>query len=133
MNVLLLLLGRFKNLQSQASQHHGQTSYPVMVRVTEETTNLERTQQALVNAHHGTGIVEFATVVGSTEQGDQLALGEELVTVFHDLVRTANEVHVVLLQEARHNVGTKGEGDTSVVFAPPGDVLIRIGPEQVAQ
>ena len=31
---------------------------------------LEGAEQTLVNAHHGTGIVEFATVVGCTEEGD---------------------------------------------------------------
>lgn len=34
--------------------------------------DLERAQQALVDAHHSTGIVKLATVVGSTEQGDEL-------------------------------------------------------------
>jgi len=35
--------------------------------------NLERAQQALVDTHHGTGIVKLSTVVGSTEQCDELA------------------------------------------------------------
>lgn len=60
-------------------------------------TNLERAEQALVYAHHGTCIVEFATVVGSTEQGDELTLGEEFVAIFHNLVSATDEVHVVLL------------------------------------
>lgn len=45
----------------------------------------------------------------------------------------ADEVHVVLLQEPRDDVGAKGERDTSVVFAPARDVLVRIGPQQVAE
>lgn len=46
---------------------------------------------------------------------------------------TANQVHVVLLQEPRDDIGAEGERDTSVVFAPPRDVLVGIGPEQVAE
>lgn len=96
-------------------------------------TNLERAEQALVDAHHGTRIVKLAAVVGRTEQGDELALGEEFVAVFHDLVSAADEVHVVLLQEARHHVRAKGEGHAAVVFAPAGDVLVGIGPQEIAQ
>jgi len=39
----------------------------------------------------------------------------------------------MLLQEARYDVRTKGERDTTVVFAPAGDILIRIGPKQIAE
>lgn len=46
---------------------------------------------------------------------------------------TADQVHVVLLQEARYDIWTKGEGDTTVVFAPSSDVLIRVRPEQIAE
>jgi hypothetical protein len=46
---------------------------------------------------------------------------------------TADEVHVVLLQEARHNVWAKGKADTSVVLAPPSDVLVGVGPQQIAE
>jgi hypothetical protein len=60
-------------------------------------TNLEGTQQALVDAHHGTSVVELATVVGGAEQSDQLPLGKELVAVFDNLMGSANEIHVVLL------------------------------------
>lgn len=96
-------------------------------------TNLERAEQALVYAHHGTCIVELATVVGGTEQSDELTLGEELVAVFYDLMGTADEVHVVLLQEAGDNVGTKCEGYTTVVFAPASNILIGVGPQKVTQ
>jgi len=58
---------------------------------------LEGTEQALINAHHGSGVVEFATVVGCTKQRNKLALREELVAILHDLMGAADEVHVVLL------------------------------------
>lgn len=95
--------------------------------------NLEGAEQALVDTHHGASIVELAAVVGCAEQGDELALGEELVAVLDDLVGTTDEVHVVLLQEAGNDIGTKGEGDTTVVFAPASYVLVGIGPEQVTE
>jgi hypothetical protein len=96
-------------------------------------TDLERAEQTLVDAHHGTRIVEFSAVIRSAEESHKLALGEKLVSVFHNLVRTANEVHVVLLQKTGYDVWAKREGDTSVIFAPSSDVLVRVGPKQVAQ
>ena len=96
-------------------------------------TYLERTQQTLVDAHHGTCIVKFTAVVGCTEQCYELALGEEFVTIFYNLMRTADEVHVVLLQEARNYIWTKGKADTSIVLAPTGDVFVRIRPQQIAE
>ena len=75
----------------------------------------------------------LAAVIRSREEGDQLALGEELVAVLDDLVRATDEVHVVLLQEAGDNVGAKGKGHTPIVLAPASNVLVRVGPEQVAQ
>lgn len=95
--------------------------------------NLERAEQALVHTHHRTGVVELATVVGCREQRDQLAFAKELVAVLDDLVSSADQIHVVLLQESRNDVGTEGEGDTAIVFTPACDVLVRIRPEQIAE
>lgn len=63
-------------------------------------THLERAKQTLVDAHHSTCVVKLSTVVGRAEQSDQLAFREELVSVLHNLMCTADEVHVVLLQES---------------------------------
>lgn len=48
-------------------------------------------------------------------------------------MRAADQIHVVFLKEPRDNVWTEGEGDTSVVFAPPSDVLVRIRPQEIAE
>ena len=48
-------------------------------------------------------------------------------------MRSANKIHVVLLQEAGHNIGTKGEGDTSVVLTPASDIFVGIGPQEIAK
>lgn len=96
-------------------------------------TNLEGAEQAFVHAHHGTGIVEFAAVVGGAEQGDELTLGEELVTILDNLMGTADKVHVVFLQETRDDVRTEREGDTTVVLGPASDILVRVGPQKIAE
>lgn len=96
-------------------------------------THLERAKQALVYAHHGSSIVELSAVVGCAEQGNKLALGEEFVAVLDDLMGTADQVHVVLLQEAGNNVRTKGEGNTSVVFAPASNIFVWVRPQKVAK
>lgn len=55
-----------------------------------------------------------------------MTLGKEFVAVLYDLMRATDEVHVVLLEEAGDDVGTKGEGDATIVFRPSRDVLVRV-------
>lgn len=92
----------------------------------EEITNLERAKETLIDAHHGTGIVKLATVVGGAKQRDQLAFRKELVAIFDDLVSSADQIHIVLLKESGNDVGAECEGYTSVIFAPASDVLVGI-------
>ena len=73
------------------------------------------------------------TVVGSAEDSNELSLCEELVSIFNDLMRTANEVEIVLLEEFFYNVCTEGERNASIVLAPTGDALLGIRPQQIAQ
>ena len=40
--------------------------------------NLEGAHEGVVDGHHGAGVVELAAVVGSGEDGNKLAAGEEL-------------------------------------------------------
>lgn len=46
---------------------------------------------------------------------------------------TAYKVHVVFLEETRNHVRPKGEGYATIVFTPPGDVLVGIGPQEVTE
>lgn len=62
-----------------------------------------------------------------------MALGEELVAVLDDLVRSADQVEVVPLEELCNDVLAEGERNTAVVLAPSLDVLIGVGPEQIAK
>jgi hypothetical protein len=96
-------------------------------------TYLEGAEQTLIHTHHGTGVVELAAVVGRTEEGNELALREEFVTILDDLVGTANQVHVMFLQESGDHVRSKGERHATVILAPPSDVLIGIGPQKIAK
>lgn len=70
---------------------------------------LETAHQRFVNAHHSAGIVEFATVVWRREKRDELPLGEEFITVFDHLMRPAYEIHIMTIQELRHDVWTECE------------------------
>ena len=49
------------------------------------------------------------------------------------LVRAADEVEVVAAQELGHDVLSEGEADTAIVLAPAHDVLVGVGPQQVAE
>lgn len=46
---------------------------------------------------------------------------------------TADEVHIVLLQEAGYHVRSKSKRHTTVILAPSGNVLVRVGPQEVAE
>lgn len=46
---------------------------------------------------------------------------------------TADQVHVVFLQEARHHVRTKGETNAPVVLTPARDVFVGIRPKEIAE
>lgn len=96
-------------------------------------THLERAEQALVDAHHGASIVEFTTIVGCREQRDKLSLREELVTVLDNLMCTADQVHVMLLQETGNNVRAESKRHTTIILAPAGYVLVGIGPQEIAE
>ena len=62
-----------------------------------------------------------------------MPFGEKLVPVLDDLVGAAYQVHIVPVQEFGHHVGAEGEGNPAIVLPPPLNVLVRIGPEQVAE
>jgi hypothetical protein len=99
----------------------------------EGRANLEGAEKALVDAHHGSSIIKLSAVVRRAEESDKLAFREELVTILDNLMGTADQVHVMLLEEARDDVRAKGEGYTTIVLAPSSDVLIWVGPEQIAE
>ena len=48
-------------------------------------------------------------------------------------MRSAYEIHIMLLEEARHNVRPECEGDSTVIFTPTRYIFVRIRPEQIAK
>ena len=50
-----------------------------------------------------------------------------------DLVSSSDEIHVVSVEELGDDIGAEGERDAAVVLAPALDVLVGVGPEQVAE
>lgn len=128
-NVLLFLLSGLQNLYKGEICQSSDTC-SVVQRC---GTNLERAKQTLVHAHHSSRVVKLSAVVWCTEQGHELTLGEELVSIFNDLMSPADQIHVMFLEETRHNVRAKCEADTSVIFAPSCNVLVGVGPQQVAK
>lgn len=52
---------------------------------------------------------------------------------YGDLVRSADEVQVVAVEELADHVGPEGEGHAAVVLSPALNVLIRVRPQQVTQ
>jgi len=95
--------------------------------------NLETAHECLIDAHHGPRIVELAAVVGRREQRHKLPVAEELISVFDDLVRPADQVNLVLVVELSHDVFSEREANTSVVVAPVLHFFVGVGPEKVTQ
>ena len=41
-------------------------------------------------------------------------------------MRAADKIHIMLLQETRDNIRTEGERNTTIIFTPTSDILVRI-------
>jgi len=95
--------------------------------------DLERAHEGLIDAHHGTSIVEFSAIVWCREESDELPLGKEFITILHNLMGSADEIQVVFSQETGHDVTSKGETDSSIVVTPSLNVLVGIRPQKIAQ
>ena len=56
--------------------------------------NHEGAKEVLVHSKYGAGIAESATIGLRGKDKHRLAVGKELVAIFHNLVRTHHEAHV---------------------------------------
>jgi hypothetical protein len=65
----------------------------------------------------GEGAAELA-VVGGSEEGDELVVGEVLVSVLHHLVRPAHDVQLLRVEEVRRDIGVEGAGHAAVLAGP---------------
>ena len=88
--------------------------------------DLEGADQIVVDAHQGSRVVELSAVVGGRKDGDKLSFSEELVALFHHLMRPAHQVQIMLLAEHLHIVRSKGERHSSLVFTPALSVFVRV-------
>ena len=95
--------------------------------------DLEAAHQGLVDRHHGSRVVELATVVWRTEQSHELPPLEELIAIFYHLVSPAYQIEVVLRVELPHDVLAKGEADASIVVAVFFHAALGIRPQQVTE
>jgi len=80
--------------------------------------HLKTAHQGFIDAHHTTSIVKLAAIVWRGEQRHELSFGEEFITVFDYLMRPAYQIHVMAIEELRHDVWTERKRDSSVIFAP---------------
>ena len=48
-------------------------------------------------------------------------------------MRATDQIHVVLLQEARDDVRPERERYATIILTPSGDVFVGIGPEEIAE
>jgi len=93
--------------------------------------DFEAAHQGFIDGHHGSSVVELATVVRRAEECDELPLSKEFITIFYNLVSPANQIEVLLLQEAGNDVRAEDEGDATVVLCPASNVFVRISPEKI--
>lgn len=100
----------------------------------------------------------LTTIVGRAEQRYELSFGKEFVTVFDDLMGSANQIEIMFVQKFVYNLetnnktnipidwlidqrkiyagthlGTKRKTDASIVLAPSHRIFIRIGPQEIAK
>lgn len=76
--------------------------------------DLEGAHQSIRHRHHRPRVIKLSAVIGRREDGDQLAVGLELVTVLHHLMRATHQVQSVTHQEVRYHVMSECVGDSSV-------------------
>ena len=95
--------------------------------------DLETAHKSIINWHHSTCIIEFSTIVRGTEKCNKLSLGKEFIAIFHNLMCSTDQINVMLFIEGWNNFLTEGKTDSSVVFTPTLNVLIRIWPKEITK
>jgi len=90
--------------------------------------DLEGAHERFIDGHHRSGIVEFTTIVRGREDRHQTPLRKELVSVLHNLMRSANEVEIVFFEELCDDITAERERNAAIVLTPTLNVLIRIAP-----
>ena len=90
------------------------------------------THKVLVYIHDSGIIIEVSTIIFGTENSYQLlVLAEESITIFHDLVTSANQIKVVSLQEFFELLPSENKSTASLIFLPVASVFIGVVPQEV--
>lgn len=89
--------------------------------------------QLFVDDRGGCGVIPLTVVAWRGEDSDEAAVGEELVAVLDDLVRTANQNKVMLLIEFLHDVRSEGVTNSALVLTPSSNVLVGITPKKITE
>ena len=95
--------------------------------------DLKAAHESLVHGHHRTGVVKLAAVIWRTKQCYKLATLEEFVAVLDDLMRSADQIDVVLLIELAHDVLSESETNATVIITVVFNSSLRVGPQQVTE
>jgi hypothetical protein len=83
----------------------------------------------LIHVHHGSIIVEIATIVlGRKDRNQLLVLSKETVTIFHDLMSSANQIEVMPLKEFFQLLSSEHKSAASLVLLPVSHVVVGVIP-----
>ena len=93
----------------------------------------EAAHQSIVNRHQGSRVVKFTAVVRRAEDSHELSITEELISIFDDLMRSANQINIIFLKEALNYGLSKCVRDTAIIFSPAGLALLGVTPKQIAE
>ena len=93
----------------------------------------ELAHELAVDVHNGGIIVEISAIVLGTENGDKLLVfSEEAITIFHDLVTTADQIEIMLPEELLQLRPTEDVATATFILLPVSYVFIRVIPEQIS-
>lgn len=68
----------------------------------------KRTHKVGADNHDCPCIVELTAIVGCGEDGQQLPVRVELVSIFHHLMRPADQIQIVSMEEIQYYVLSEG-------------------------
>jgi len=91
--------------------------------------NLKAAHESFINAHHSARVVKFTAVVWCAEESDKLAALEELIAIFYDLMRTTDEINIMLLVKLSNNLLAKCKGNAAVIVTIGLNASFRVRPE----
>ena len=95
--------------------------------------NFERAFERLIYLKKSCAVIEFSTVVRSAEHCHALPACEELVSIFHDLMSSANQVYVQLLADFLHSLRIETDAHSAHIRSPFCPPSLRVRPEEVCE